>query len=199
MNIYEKYVKRMIDFLLSLFLLFLLSPIFIILYFMVMIRLGSPVIFKQERVGKGEKVFTLYKFRSMTDKKDEQGNYLPDEERLTRFGRTLRKTSLDELPELWNILKGDMSFVGPRPLLVEYLAYYNEEQKHRHDVRTGLTGLAQVKGRNLLSWEERFKLDVAYTKNVSFLNDLKICFATIGMVISKKRNHNFFRRDHGTF
>ena len=186
MNIYEKYVKRIIDFIVSLILLVFLLPLLLLLYLIVLVKLGYPAIFKQQRVGKNEKIFTLYKFRSMNNNKDENGNLLSDEERLTSFGKFLRKTSLDEIPELVNILKGDMSFVGPRPLLVEYLEYYNEEQKHRHDVRSGLTGLAQVKGRNLLSWEERFKLDVEYTKNVSFINDLKIIFQTIGIVFSKK-------------
>ncbi|MBQ9279794.1 MAG: sugar transferase [Clostridia bacterium] len=198
MNIYDKYGKRVIDIVLSLFLLIFLSPVFLVLYFMVIIKLGRPAIFKQERVGKDEKIFTLYKFRSMNQKKDREGNLLPDEERLTKFGKILRSTSLDELPELFNILKGDMSFVGPRPLLVEYLEYYNDEQKHRHDVRSGLTGLAQVKGRNLLSWEERFQLDVEYAKNVTLIGDIKIFFETIGAVFSKKRSYHIFRRNHGT-
>ena len=149
---YRKYIKRILDFILSLIALIILSPILLVIAILVRIKLGSPVIFKQERPGLNEKIFTLYKFRTMTDKKDKEGNLLPDSERLTRFGKMLRSTSLDELPELINILKGDMSIVGPRPLLVEYLELYNEEQKHRHDVRPGLTGLAQVSGRNSLTW-----------------------------------------------
>ena len=146
------------------------------------VKLGSPVIFKQPRPGKDEKVFNLYKFRTMTDKKDENGNLLPDEDRLPEFGKRLRATSLDELPEFINILKGDMSFVGPRPLLVKYLLLYNEEQKRRHEVRPGLTGWAQVNGRNLLSWEDRFEKDVYYVDHQSFLLDLKIVFMTVAVV-----------------
>jgi undecaprenyl phosphate N,N'-diacetylbacillosamine 1-phosphate transferase len=153
---------------------------------LVKVKLGSPIFFKQERPGKDEKIFKLYKFRTMTDKKDEKGNLLPDEERLTSFGKLLRSTSLDELPELFNILKGEMSFIGPRPLLVEYLSLYNDDQKHRHDVRPGLTGLAQVEGRNLLSWEERFKLDVDYVNNLSFIQDIKIIFKTIKVVFKRE-------------
>ena len=148
---YAKYFKRVLDFLLSLIAIIILSPVLLIIAILVRIKLGSPVLFKQERPGKNEKIFTLYKIRTMTDKKDEKGNLLPDEDRLTKFGKILRSTSLDELPELFNILKGDMSIVGPRPLLVEYLELYNEEQKHRHDVRPGLTGLAQISGRNRIS------------------------------------------------
>ncbi|WP_346698679.1 sugar transferase, partial [Thomasclavelia spiroformis] len=150
------------------------------------IKLGSPVLFKQERPGKNEKIFRMYKFRTMTDKKDENGNLLPDEIRLTKFGKLLRSTSLDELPELFNILKGDMSIVGPRPLLVKYLPLYNEYQKHRHDVRPGFTGWAQCNGRNALSWEEKFDLDVYYTKHVSFLLDLRIIFKTIKIVLFRE-------------
>ena len=147
---YAKYIKRILDFILSLIALIVLSPVLLVVAILVRMKLGSPIIFKQQRPGKDEKIFTLYKFRTMTDKKDENGNLLPDSERLTKFGKVLRSTSLDELPELVNILKGDMSIVGPRPLLVEYLPLYSEEQKHRHDVRPGLTGLAQVSGRNSL-------------------------------------------------
>lgn len=183
---YKNFIKRFLDILFSLILLIVLSPILLVLMIIVRIKLGSPIFFKQERPGKDGKIFTLYKFRTMTDKKNEKGELLPDSERLTSFGKLLRSTSLDELPELINILKGDMSFIGPRPLLVEYLELYNEEQKHRHDVRPGLTGLAQVEGRNLLSWEERFKLDVKYVGNVSFINDIKIIFKTIGVVFKRE-------------
>ena len=183
---YAKYIKRILDFILSLIALIILSPVFLIIAILVRIKLGSPIIFKQERPGKDEKIFTLYKFRTMTDKKDEKGNLLPDSERLTKFGKALRSTSLDELPELFNILKGDMSIVGPRPLLTEYLPLYNEEQKHRHDVRPGLTGLAQISGRNTLSWEEKFKDDIAYINKITFINDLKIVFKTIFKVFKRE-------------
>ncbi|MBQ6860565.1 MAG: sugar transferase [Clostridia bacterium] len=183
---YKNFIKRFLDIFFSLILLILLFPILLILMVIVRIKLGTPIFFKQERPGKDGKIFTLYKFRTMTDKKDENGELLPDSERLTSFGKLLRSTSLDELPELINILKGDMSFIGPRPLLVEYLELYNEEQKHRHDVRPGLTGLAQVEGRNLLSWEERFKLDVKYVNEISFINDIKIIFKTIGVVFKRE-------------
>lgn len=174
------------DFLLSLIAIIVLSPIFLIVALLVKIKLGSPVIFKQQRPGLNEKIFTMYKFRTMTDERDENGNLLPDTIRLTKFGRFLRNSSLDELPELFNILKGDMSFVGPRPLLVKYLPLYNEEQRHRHDTRPGLTGYAQVYGRNALTWEERFRLDVQYTRNVTFLGDLKIIFKTFITVLKKE-------------
>lgn len=180
---YKKYIKRLLDIILSLIAIIIALPIYILIYILVLIFLGRPVIFKQKRPGKDEKIFTLYKFRTMTDKKDKNGKLLPDEKRLTKFGKFLRKTSLDEIPEFFNILKGDMSFVGPRPLLVEYLNYYTEEEKHRHDVRPGLTGLAQVNGRNLLSWEERFKLDIEYINNITFFGDVKIIFKTIFKVL----------------
>ena len=183
---YAKYVKRILDFTLSLLALIVLSPIMLILYILVRIKLGNPVIFKQMRPGKNEKIFKLYKFRTMTDKKDEQGNLLPDEQRLTKFGKFLRSTSLDELPELINIIKGDMAIVGPRPLLVQYLEFYNEEQKHRHDVRPGLTGLAQVSGRNSITWEEKFKQDIEYINHLTFVNDVKIIFMTIGKVFKRE-------------
>lgn len=183
---YKKYIKRMLDFILSMIAIIILSPILLIIAIFVKIKLGSPVIFKQQRPGKNEKIFTLYKFRTMTDKKDENGNLLPDSERLTKFGKLLRSTSLDELPELVNILKGDMSIVGPRPLLVEYLELYNEEQKHRHDVRPGLTGLAQVSGRNTISWEEKFKEDIRYIENISLHEDIKIILKTIGKVFKRE-------------
>lgn len=182
---YEKYIKRMLDFLLALIAIVVLSPVILITGLLVRTKLGSPVIFCQKRPGKDEKIFSMYKFRSMTDEQDENGNLLPDEVRLTGFGKKLRATSLDELPELFNILKGDMSIVGPRPLLVSYLERYNEEQKHRHDVRPGLTGLAQVNGRNAISWEDKFAYDVEYVKEVSFFNDVKIIFMTVGSVIKK--------------
>lgn len=183
---YKKYIKRLLDIILSLFAIIITSPIFIIVGILVMIFLGKPAIFRQQRPGKDEKIFTLYKFRTMTNKKDKDGNLLPDEKRLTKFGRFLRKTSLDEIPEFINILKGDMSFVGPRPLLVEYLDYYTEEEKHRHDVRPGLTGLAQVSGRNLLSWEEKFQKDIEYVNNVTFINDVKIILKTIKTVLIRE-------------
>ncbi len=185
-TIYEKYIKRPLDFLLSLMAIIILSPVLIVVAVLVRIKLGSPVIFKQKRPGLNEKIFTMYKFRTMTDKKDADGNLLPDSERLTSFGKKLRSTSLDELPELFNILKGDMSIVGPRPLLIQYLPLYNEEQKKRHLVRSGLTGLAQVNGRNAITWEEKFKYDVNYVKNVNFILDCKIVFQTIKKVFVKE-------------
>ena len=166
------------DFVLSLTALVVLVPVFLLVSILVRKKLGKPVIFTQERPGINEKIVKLYKFRSMTDERDENGELLPDEARLTSFGKFLRSTSLDELPELFNILKGDMSIVGPRPLLVKYLPLYNEFQKHRHDVKPGLTGLAQVSGRNAISWEEKFQYDVAYTKNITFLEDWRIIFKT---------------------
>ncbi len=183
---YARYIKRWLDFILSLFAIIILSPILLIVALLVRIKLGSPVIFKQERPGLHEKIFTLYKFRTMTDKKDKDGNLLPDDQRLTKFGKLLRSTSLDELPELFNILKGDMSIVGPRPLLVKYLPLYNEHQKHRHDVRPGFTGWAQCNGRNAISWEEKFDLDVYYVKHVSFRLDLSIIFKTIKIVFLRE-------------
>lgn len=180
---YAKYFKRMLDFILSLIALIILSPILLIVAILVRIKLGNPIIFKQQRPGKDEKIFTLYKFRTMTDKKDENGNLLPDSESLTNFGKLLRSTSLDELPELINILKGDMAIVGPRPLLVKYLPYYTEEEKHRHDVRPGLTGLAQICGRNNLDWNERFEMDLKYVNSISFKEDLIIIFKTISSVL----------------
>ena len=183
---YAKYFKRVLDFLLSLIAIIILSPVLLVIAILVRIKLGSPVLFKQKRPGKNEKIFTLYKFRTMTDKKDENGNLLPDEDRLTKFGKVLRSTSLDELPELFNILKGDMSIVGPRPLLVRYLPYYTKEERHRHDIRPGLTGLAQIHGRNATNWTERFGYDVKYVKNITFLGDVKIIIKTIMKVIKKQ-------------
>ena len=182
---YEKCIKRLLDIVLSGMALIVLSPVLLVVAILVRTKLGSPVIFHQERPGKDEKIFTLRKFRTMTDEKDENGNLLPDEIRLTKFGKMLRSTSLDELPELWNIFIGDMSIVGPRPLLVRYLPRYNEEQKHRHDVRPGLTGWAQVNGRNALTWEKKFEYDVEYVRNISFIMDVKIIFKTVLAVVKK--------------
>ena len=185
-SFYEKYIKRVLDVLCSGCALLVLSPVLLVTAILVRVKLGSPVIFCQPRPGKDEKVFNLYKFRSMTDERDEEGNLLPDDVRLTKFGKLLRATSLDELPELWNILRGDMSIVGPRPLLVKYLPLYNEEQKHRHDVRPGLTGWAQVHGRNTLSWEDKFRYDVWYVQNISFLVDVKTVFLTVKKVFYRE-------------
>lgn len=182
---YRKGIKRFLDFMLSLIGIIVLSPILLILWILVRMKLGSPVLFHQERPGRHEKIFKLYKFRSMTDERDDQGNLLPDEVRLTKFGKILRSTSLDELPELFNILKGDMSLIGPRPLLVRYLPYYTDEERHRHDVRPGLTGLAQVNGRNALGWEDRFRYDLYYVEHLSFLLDLKIIGMTAGKVLKR--------------
>ncbi|NMA73958.1 MAG: sugar transferase [Bacteroidales bacterium] len=185
-GLYRRFFKRPMDFILSLFALIVLSPVFLVVGILVRVKLGSPVIFKQKRPGLNEKIFTMYKFRTMTDERDEKGELLPDEVRLTKFGRLLRSTSLDELPELFNILKGDMSIVGPRPLLVQYLALYNEEQRRRHEVRPGLTGLAQVSGRNAISWEERFQIDVTYVDTISFVGDIMIIFKTVSSVVKKE-------------
>ncbi len=183
---YRRFLKRPMDFVLSLIAIIVLSPILLIIALLVRIKLGSPVIFKQERPGLNERIFTMYKFRTMTDKRDEAGKLLPDKMRLTRFGIWLRSTSLDELPELFNVLKGDMSCVGPRPLLVKYLPLYNETQRRRHEVRPGITGYAQVHGRNSMSWEERFDLDVQYVDNITFWGDVKILLATILSVIKRE-------------
>ena len=183
---YRKFFKRFFDVLLSGCALILLSPVLLIVAVLVRTKLGSPVIFCQERPGKNEKIFNMYKFRSMTDARDENGVLLPDEVRLTRLGRILRSTSLDELPELWNILRGDMSIVGPRPLLVKYLPLYNEEQRHRHDVRPGLTGLAQVNGRNAITWEDRFIYDVRYVSRITAWGDLKILLQTVSSVMRRE-------------
>ena len=182
---YAKYVKRILDFTLSLLALIVLSPIMLILYILVRIKLGNPVIFKQMRPGKDEKIFKLYKFRTMTDEKDEQGNLLPDEQRLTKFSKFLRSTSLDELPELINIIKGDMAIVGPRPQLVRDMLFMTEEQRKRHCVRQGLTGLAQVSGRNNITWEEKINYDLEYIKEITFINDVKIIFKTVGKVFKR--------------
>ena len=180
---YERFLKRPLDFCCALLALIVFCWLLGIVALLVRVKLGSPVIFCQERPGKDEKIFKLYKFRTMTDERDENGNLLPDEVRLTRFGQVLRSTSLDELPELWNILKGDMSIVGPRPLLVKYLPLYNDEQRRRHEVRPGLTGLAQVNGRNAITWEEKFSHDVQYVDHVSFLADVKIVIQTVKKVL----------------
>ena len=180
-----KYIKRILDIISSLLAIIILSPLLAVTAVLVKTKLGSPVLFKQERPGKDEKIFTLMKFRTMTDERDENGELLPDEVRLTKFGKFLRSTSIDELPELFNILKGDMSVIGPRPLLVQYLPFYTEEERHRHDVRPGLTGWAQVNGRNSLDWDHRFECDVEYVKNMSLLFDIKIMFSTILKVIGK--------------
>ncbi len=179
---YKSCIKRCLDFLLSLCGLIVLSPILLVLCILVRVKLGSPIFFKQERPGKDEKIFTLCKFRTMTDKRDENGELLPDAVRLTKFGKLLRSTSLDELPELFNILKGDMSIVGPRPLLVSYLPYYSEREKLRHSVRPGLTGLAQVSGRNFIDWDRRLAKDVEYVENLSFTMDMKVLWMTVRTV-----------------
>lgn len=185
-GIYKRFIKRPMDFILSLIAIIVLSPILLVVAILVRTKLGSPVLFKQKRPGLNEEIFLMYKFRTMTDEKDENGNLLPDSVRLTKFGRLLRSTSLDELPELFNILKGDMSIIGPRPLLVQYLPLYNNHQKRRHEVRPGLSGLAQVSGRNAISWEEKFNLDVKYVDNVSFINDWMIIFSTIKKVFVRE-------------
>lgn len=182
-GIYEKNVKRALDLGISLFAMFFLWPVFLITGIMVRAKLGSPIFFKQERPGLGGEIFEIRKFRTMTDAKDSNGSLLSDEERLTGFGKILRRTSLDELPELLNIVQGDMAIVGPRPLLVDYLPYYTEKERKRHDVRPGLTGLAQVHGRNNLKWNDRFDLDVQYSENIAFLQDFKICIQTIKKVL----------------
>lgn len=180
-----KYIKRILDIISSLLAIIILSPLLAVTAVLVKTKLGSPVLFKQERPGKDEKIFTLMKFRTMTDERDENGELLPDEVRLTKFGKFLRSTSIDELPELFNILKGDMSVVGPRPLLVKYLPRYNEHQHRRHEVRPGLSGWAQVNGRNSISWEEKFDLDVEYVDNYSLSKDINILFMTVMSVIKR--------------
>lgn len=202
---YEKYIKRLLDIVLSGAALVILSPVLLITAVLVRIKLGSPVIFTQERPGKDEKVFKLHKFRSMTDARDANGNLLPDKERLTRFGAKLRSLSIDELPELWDIFRGKMSIVGPRPLLVKYLPYYTETERHRHDVRPGLTGLAQINGRNCVSWEEKFSYDLQYVSAVSLLGDIKILLRTVvvalshsGIKLNAQEDFDVYRsREHG--
>lgn len=183
---YEKNIKRPMDFILSLIAIIVLSPVLLVVALFVRIKLGGPVLFNQDRPGLNESIFTMYKFRTMTDEKDENGNLLPDAIRLTRFGKLLRDTSLDEIPGLFNILKGDMSIIGPRPLLVQYLPLYNKRQNRRHEVRPGLSGLAQVNGRNAISWEEKFNLDVEYVDKISFIMDWKIIFLTIKKVFIRE-------------
>ena len=180
-----KYVKRILDIISSLLAIIILSPLLAVTSVLVKTKLGSPVLFKQERPGKDEKIFTLMKFRTMTDERDENGELLPDEVRLTKFGKFLRSTSVDELPELFNILKGDMSVIGPRPLLVKYLPRYNEHQHRRHEVKPGLSGWAQVNGRNAISWEEKFDFDVEYVDNYSLLMDIKVLFMTVANVLKR--------------
>lgn len=183
---YEKYIKRLLDCILATGALVVLSPIMGITAILVRKKLGNPVLFAQDRPGKDEKIFRLYKFRSMTDERDNNGDLLSDDARLTTFGRVLRSTSLDELPELWNIVKGDMSIIGPRPLLIEYLPFYSDEERHRHDVRPGLTGLAQINGRNAInSWEERFQYDIEYVNHISFIMDFNVLLKTISKVIKR--------------
>lgn len=201
-SFYSRCLKRMLDIILSFVGMLVLSPIYLLLAILVKVKLGSPVIFCQERPGKNEKIFKLYKFRSMTDARDANGGLLPDNERLTRFGKILRSTSLDELPELFNILKGEMSIVGPRPLAVQYLPYYNVAERHRHDVRPGLTGLAQVNGRVEIGWEERFAYDIHYVEHLSCILDIQILIMTVQkvfcrenvMVSGRAENFDDFRR-----
>lgn len=182
---YEKHIKRLLDVIFSLVFILIFWWLYVILAIVIRVKLGSPVIFRQDRPGKGGQVFHMYKFRSMTNERDEEGNLLPDEMRLTSFGKKLRSMSLDELPEFFNLLKGDMSLVGPRPLLVQYLPLYNDRQKHRHDVKPGFTGLAQINGRNAISWEEKFEWDVEYVDRISFLLDAQIVWKTVGVLISR--------------
>ncbi len=183
---YRKVLKRWLDFILSLFAIVILSPVFLVLSILIKRKLGKPVLFKQERPGKDERIFKMYKFRTMTNARDKKGNLLSDEKRLTSFGKKLRSTSLDELPELINILKGDMSIVGPRPLLVKYLPLYNDKQKKRHKVRPGITGLAQVHGRNAINWEQKFEWDIKYVDNITFWGDVKIILDTIKTVLRRE-------------
>lgn len=182
---YKKFFKRFFDIVLSLIAIIILSPVYLVLSILVLIFMGWPILFKQPRPGKNEKIFNMYKFRTMTNKKDKNGKLLPDEQRLNKFGRFLRKTSLDELPEIFCILNSTMSFIGPRPLLVEYLPYYTEEEHHRHDVRPGLTGWAQANGRNNLSWEEKFKYDLEYVNNLSLMMDIKTIIKTVQIIFKK--------------
>lgn len=183
---YQRFIKRPLDFILSFLAVIVLSPVLLVVAVLVRCKLGSPILFRQQRPGRGEKIFTLYKFRTMTDRRDPAGQLLPDADRLTGFGRSLRSTSLDELPELFNILKGDMSVVGPRPLLVQYLPLYDAHQKRRHEVRPGLTGLAQISGRNAIGWEDKFNWDVRYVDGVTFRSDCRIVLKTVALVFERK-------------
>ena len=185
-DFYRRYAKRPIDLVASLISIVVLSPVLAVIALLVRTKLGKPVLFKQQRPGLNEKIFTMYKFRTMTDERDKDEELLPDSVRLTKFGKILRSTSLDELPELFNILKGDMSIIGPRPLLIQYLSLYNEDQKRRHEVKPGLSGLAQISGRNAISWEEKFNLDVEYVGNVTFLGDCKIFLRTIKTIFVRE-------------
>lgn len=184
-SFYSRFIKRFLDIVTSAFALIVLSPLFAVIATLVKIKLGSPVVFRQERPGKDERVFSMYKFRTMTDTRDERGEFLPDKERMTRFGKILRKLSADELPELWNILIGDMSIIGPRPLLVRYLPYYKENERKRHSVRPGMTGLAQVCGRNFLSWDERFEKDIEYVDHLTFRLDVAVVLRTILIILNR--------------
>ena len=188
---YRKFFKRFLDIIISLIFILCFWWLYIIIAILVKLKLGSPILFKQNRPGLNEKIFKMYKFRTMTDKKDNLGNLLTDVERLTPFGKFLRSTSLDEIPELWNVLKGEMSLVGPRPLMPKYLAYYTEKEKKRHDVRPGITGWAQVNGRNSLTWEDKFKYDIEYVDSVDFWLDLKIVFITIKKVFKRQDISDF--------
>ena len=185
-GVYEKFFKRILDFSCAFLAIVLLSWLLLIIAILVRVKLGGPVLFKQERPGKDEKIFKLYKFRTMTNERDENGELLPDNIRLTKFGKFLRSTSLDELPELYNILKGDMSFVGPRPLLVQYLPLYDDKQKRRHEVRPGLSGYAQVNGRNSITWGDKFNLDVEYVDKITFIGDINIVFSTITKTLKRE-------------
>ena len=189
-GIYEKYIKRPQDFFCAFIAIIFLSPILLVVACLVRLKLGSPVLFQQNRPGKNEKIFHLYKFRTMTDLKDRNGNLLPDDARLTKFGKMLRSTSLDELPELFNILKGDMAVIGPRPLLEQYLSLYSPVQRRRHEVRPGLSGLAQISGRNAISWEEKFEKDVEYVDHITFLGDWKIILITVWKAFKQEGIHS---------
>ena len=188
---YRKFLKRLLDTVLSLFFILCFWWLYVVIAILVRIKLGSPILFKQDRPGLNEKIFKMYKFRTMTDAKDSLGNLLTDAERLTKLGKFLRSTSLDEIPELWNVIKGDMSLVGPRPLMPKYLAYYTEEEKKRHNVRPGVTGWAQVNGRNSLTWEDKFRYDIEYVNSISFWLDLKIVFITIKKVFKRQDISDF--------
>lgn len=185
-KLYKNFIKRVLDIICALLAMIILSPVLLTTALLIKVKLGSPVIFTQARAGKDEKIFKLYKFRTMTNERDGDGDLLPDSKRLSKFGKFLRSTSIDELPELWNIFKGDMSFVGPRPLVPEYLPYYTKIERIRHTVRPGLTGLAQINGRNTLEWDFRLNYDVKYVQSITFINDIKICIKTIKKVISRE-------------